>query len=473
MGKILESVLEEFKNLAAIPRPSKHEERVSNFLRDYLQSYGFEVVQDESKNIIAEIPASCGKENAPRTILQAHMDMVCVAEKNYNYKPLEDAIKLIRTDEFLTADGTSLGADDGMGVAEILYIAKNHESFSHGAIRIIFTTDEEQGMSGANNLDAKYLDADYFINCDSEIFEEIVAGSAGNIHVDFSRRIDYTAPNFSNAYKIKFSGLHGGHSGIEIHKDYINAIKIAAKFLHALHIKEKFQLAKFNGGSAPNVIPSESEIILVTDLPLEKISAYADELQKIYIDAEPNFKIEIAAVEMPEKVFGAADCENLIALILTVHSGVYSMNGTMPVTSANIGTIRTADNVVLEILARSNVTEKLNNFIDTFAQVAKLTNFEVKFGEPIPAWDFNPESRLVKIMAEIFERQNNFAPKVHTCHAGLECSSFTVKNPKLDIVSIGTTNENIHSPQERLHLKTVEPHVNWIVATLEVIADRI
>ena len=471
MGKILESVLDEFKNLAAIPRPSKHEEKVSNFLRDYLKSYGFEVVQDENKNIIAEIPATCGKENAPRTILQAHMDMVCVAEKNYKYKPLEDAIKLIRTDEYLTAEGTSLGADDGMGIAEILYIAKNHEKFSHGAIRMIFTVDEEQEMSGAKNLDAKYLDAEYFINCDSEIFEEIVAGSAGNIHVDFVRKIDYTAPNFSNAYKIKFSGLHGGHSGIEIHKDYTNAIKLAAKFLNIFSKKEKFQLAKFEGGSASNVIPSDAEIILATDLPLEKISAYTDDIQKIYIDAEPNFKIEIAPVQMPEKVFGDTDFEKLIALILTVHSGVYSMSGAVPVTSANIGTIWTAETVDLKILARSNVTEKLNNFIDTFAQVAKLTNFEVKFGTPVPAWDFNPKGKLAKIMAEIFERQNNFAPKVHTIHAGLECSCFAVKNPKLDIVSIGTTNENIHSPKERLHLKTVEPQVNLIISTLEKIAE--
>ena len=213
MGKILESVLDEFKNLAAIPRPSKHEEKVSNFLRDYLKSYGFEVVQDDSKNIIAEIPASCGKENTPRTILQAHMDMVCVAEVGYKFNPLEDAIKLVRTEDFLTAEGTSLGADDGMGIAEILYIVKNHEKFVHGAIRIIFTVDEEQGMSGAMNLDEKYLaDAEFFINCDSENYDEIVAGSAGNIHVEFSRRINYTAPKFSNAYKIKFSGLHGGHS---------------------------------------------------------------------------------------------------------------------------------------------------------------------------------------------------------------------------------------------------------------------
>ena len=466
---MLEKVLNEFKKLAAIPRPSKHEEKISNFLRNYLKSYGFEVVQDDAKNIIAEIPAICGKENYPRTILQAHMDMVCVAEENYKFNPLEDSIKLIRTEDFLTAEGTSLGADDGMGIAEILYIVKNHEKFSHGNLRVIFTVDEEQGMTGAINLDKKYLaDAEYFINCDSEIFEEIIAGSAGNIHVDFSRRINYTAPNFSKAFKIKLSGLHGGHSGIEISKNYSNAIKLAAKFLS----QGNFQLAKFEGGTAPNVIPSESEFVIVTDFSADEIFTRADLLKnnvkKIYNE---DLKIEIAPVALPEKVLSVADFENLIALILTVHSGVYSVAGEEAKTSANIGVIRTAENIEINILARSNVSEVLDDFKNTFAQIAKLTNFEVKFGTPAPAWDFNPKSRLVKIMSEIFQHQNKFAPKIRTTHGGLECSFFAVKNPALDIVSIGTTNEFIHSTKERLHLKTVEPNVNLIIATLEKIAE--
>ena len=471
MGQILESVLDELKKLAAIPRPSKHEEKISNFLRDYLKSYGFEVFQDSVKNIIAEIPASEGKENFPRTILQAHMDMVCVAEENYKFDALNDPIKLIRTEEFLTAEGTSLGADDGMGIAELLYIAKNHKDFSHGPIRIIFTVDEEQGMTGAKNLDEKYLDAEFYINCDSEIFDEIVVGSAGSIHVDFLRKINYTAPKFSNAFKIKFGGLHGGHSGIEIDKDYINAVKLMTKFLNVLKVKEKIQLAKFEGGSAPNVIPSTAEIIIVTDSTQEKISAYTSDLQKIYIDAEPNFKIEIAPVSLPEKVFGAEDFEKLVALISTIHSGVYSMKGNFPLSSANIGVLRTAENIEVKILARSNVSSKIENFVETFAQVAKLTDFEINFATPTPVWNYNPESRLTKIVADIFERQNNFAPKIHLSHGGLECSFFSAKNPALDIVSIGTTNENIHSPQERLRLKTVEPHVNLIIETLKQIAE--
>lgn len=177
---ILEGVLEEFAKLAAIPRPSKHEEQVSNFLKNFFEERGFEVVQDNFKNIIAEIPASVGKENAPLTILQAHMDMVCVAEDGYDFNPTRDPIKLVRGDKFLEAEGTSLGADDGIGIAEILYLVKNRDAHPHGKLRIIFTTDEEQGMSGAINLDEKFLaGAAFLINCDSEKFGELVAGSAG------------------------------------------------------------------------------------------------------------------------------------------------------------------------------------------------------------------------------------------------------------------------------------------------------
>lgn len=177
---ILEGVLEEFAKLAAIPRPSKHEAQVSNFLKSFFEERGFEVVQDNFKNIIAEIPASVGKENAPTTILQAHMDMVCVAAEGYDFNPTRDPIKLVRGDKFLEAEGTSLGADDGIGIAEILFLIKNRDAFPHGKLRIIFTTDEEQGMSGAINLDEKFLaDAAFLINCDSEKFGELIAGSAG------------------------------------------------------------------------------------------------------------------------------------------------------------------------------------------------------------------------------------------------------------------------------------------------------
>ncbi|MBO4400681.1 MAG: beta-Ala-His dipeptidase [Selenomonadaceae bacterium] len=475
MSQILEEVLAEFSKLAAIPRPSKHEQAISNFLCEYLTDLGVSAMQDLKWNVIAEIPASAGYEGAPLTILQSHMDMVCVAEAGYEYNALRDPIKLVRTEKFLEAESTSLGADDGMGIAEILYVLKHGGEFKHGPIRVIFTVDEEQGMSGALNLNEKYLaDAAYMINCDSEIFEEIVVGSAGNVHVDFSREINYVAPNenFTTAVEIKISGLSGGHSGLEIAKSRANAVKVMGNFLRAIRDSGNFQLASFSAGTAPNVIPSEAEVVIVTNLPEPDISEtgeiFAERVKKIY--GAQNFKVEVAVAQVPDKVFSAEDFESLSELITLIHSGVYSMNGEEPLTSANIGIIRTGESIEVSVLARSNISELLADFINLFAQTAKVTGFGVKFGTPAPAWDFKPNSRLAEIAAEIFTEQNGFAPKVHTSHGGLECSFFAAKNPSLDIISTGTTNENIHSPKERLHLETVEPHVKLIIETLKKIA---
>lgn len=475
MNQILDSVLEEFAKLAAIPRPSKHEAAVSNFLRDYLAELGFSVAQDSHKNIIAEIPASVGYENSPVTILQAHMDMVCVAENGYDFDPLKSPIKLVRTEKFLEAEGTSLGADDGIGVAEIIYVVKQAENFPHGKLRVIFTVDEEQGMSGALNLDAKnFADAEFLINCDSEIFDELVVGSAGNVHVDFARQINFVAPNenFKTAVKIKISGLKGGHSGLEIEKNRANAVKVMENFLREISKRGNYQLAAFESGTAPNVIPNSAEIIIVTDLIAPEIEECGEVLKnlvrKIYGE---NLRVEVAVAQMPEKVLSAEDFESLASLITVIHSGVYSVSGLAPVTSANLGILKTGENIEVKILARSNVSELLAEFINLFAQIGKMSGFDVEFGTTVPAWDLKPNSRLTKIMAEIFERQNGFAPKIHTSHGGLEGSFFAAKNPALDIVSTGTTNENIHSPQERLHLETVAPHVNLIIETLKKIAE--
>ncbi len=475
MNQILESVLVEFEKLAAIPRPSKHEEAVSNFLREYLDKLGISVVQDLRWNVIAEIPATTGYESSPVTILQAHMDMVCVAEAGYDFDALKNPIKLIRTDKFLEAEGTSLGADDGIGVAEILHIVKHANKFPHGRLRVIFTTDEEQGMSGALNLDAKYLaDAAYLINCDSEIFGELVVGSAGNVHVDFSRQINRVAPNenFTTAIRIKISGLKGGHSGIEIVQNRANAVKVMENLMREIRKRGNFQLAYFDAGTAPNVIPSAAEAVIVTNLIAPEIEGCGEIIRqivrKIY---DEDLTVEVAVAQMPDKVLSAEDFERLVSLITVIHSGVYSVRGAEPLTSANLGILRTGENLAVSVLARSNISELLNDFIESFAQIGNLTGFDVAFGTPAPAWDLKPNSRLTKIMAEIFERQNGIAPKIHTSHGGLECSFFAAKNPALDIISTGTTNEFIHSPKERLHLETVAPHVALIIETLRKIAE--
>lgn len=479
--KILEAVLKEFAKLAAIPRPSKHEGQVSNFLKNFFEEHGFKVLQDSFKNIIAEIPASIGKENAPLTILQAHMDMVCVAKEGYEFNPTRDPIKLIRTEKFLEAEGTSLGADDGIGIAEILYLIKNRDAFPHGKLRIIFTTDEEQGMSGASNLDKKFLaDADFLINCDSERFGELVVGCAGTVHATLWRELHYVRPDTKLPFNvgIKIGGLRGGHSGEEISSGRINAIKVAAQLMRQITAHGKIRLASLSGGSAFNVIPNSAEFVFATDLKVETVQKICAELEtnykKIYT-TEPNLKIEADTAKRPDKVLHIKDYDSLSNLISLIHSGVYLMSPENPaqvIASANLGVVRMDDNVVeLKILPRGNDDALVEEFIEGFAQAARLCAFESKFSTPTPAWIFNHDSNLLKIAKNIFAEQNNCAPIVKSIHAGLETSFFAKKNPALDIISIGTTNENIHTPNERLHLDTVAPHVKFIVGLLEKIAE--
>ncbi len=480
--KILDDVLAEFAKLSAIPRPSKHEERVSNFLKKFFEDCCLAVVQDSFKNIIAEVPASSGKENSPLTILQAHMDMICVAREGYDFEPTRDPIKLIRDEKFLTAEGTSLGADDGIGVAEILYLVKNRDDFEHGSLRIIFTTDEEQGMGGAFGLDKKFLDdASFLINCDSERFGELVVGSAGNVQATFWRELHYVRPDtkLGTNVMIKVGGLRGGHSGEEISCGRINAIKIAVQIMRLVTHYGKIRMADLSGGRTFNVIPDSAQIVIATDLKFDVVQKICAELERrlknIYGATEPNVKIEAQMIKRPEKVLHAKDYEFLTNFITLIHSGVYLMSPTNPaqvLASANLGTVHMNDDIVeLKVLPRGNADELVEEFIEGFAQAAKLCMFETKFSTPTPAWTFNPDSKLLKLAEEIFTKQQGYAPAVKTIHAGLEPSYFVEKNPALDVISIGTTNEHIHTPNERLHLDTVAPHVKFIAALLAKVAE--
>lgn len=480
--KILDGVLAKFAELAAIPRPSKHEERVSNFLKTFFEERGLAVVQDGRKNIIAEIPASSGKENFPLTILQSHMDMVCVAVEDYAFDPMNDPIKLIRGEKFLTAEGTSLGADDGIGIAEILWLVENRNAFEHGPLRVIFTTDEEQGMSGAIDLDEKFFaDAKFLLNCDSERFGEIVAGSAGAVHATFQRELHYVRPDtklFTNAV-INISGLRGGHSGEEISCGRLNAIKIAVQIMLQITKRGKLRLSQLIGGRTFNVIPDSAKIVVATDMKANELSELCAEmerrLKKVFGTTEPDVKIDMQIIKRPDKVLHAKDYDFLTSFITLIHSGVYLMSPENPaqvMASANLGMVHMNDEIVeLKLLARGNADELVEEFIEGFGQAARLCAFESEFSEPTPAWTFNPDSKLLQTAKEIFTELNGHAPAVKITHAGLETSWFAKKNPALEIISIGTTNEAIHSPNERLHLDTVAPHVKFIAALLAKLSE--
>ena len=477
-ASILDDVLTEFAKLAAIPRKSGHEQAVSDFLKDYLTQAGFTVIQDENNNIIADKKAATGFEKAPLIILQGHMDMVCVAEEGYSYDPLKDSIKLKRSPKYLEAEGTSLGADDGIGVAEAMYIMKNAKD--HGPLRMIVTVDEEQGMTGAIKLSPKHLqDASYLINCDSENYDELTVGSAGSVNLDFSRQLKRVAPTAKNAWQLAVKGLLGGHSGERIGDGRGNAIRTLAMAIAALKEKGSVELADFSGGKARNAIPDSAQAVIVTDLAKEEIEAVLNEQQErflnMYGSVDPDIVFELTSTSATD-VLTAGDMTRLMRLITILHTGTFAMSTVIPglvETSANLGVVEmTKNEVTVQYFPRSAVDQKLDEFRFMANEWAALTGFTANIGTQSPGWKENKNSKLAKIMQETFKAQNGKDMKVETIHAGLECGWHFLKNPKLDMVSIGVTTQDIHSPNEKLLLATVEPQVNLIIETLHKIAKE-
>ena len=478
-NEILEAVLAEFGKLAAIPRQSGHEQAVSDFLKAYLTEAGFQVVQDEVGNIIADAPATAGLEGAPLTILQGHMDMVCVAEEGHDFDPQKDAIKLVRDEKYLRAEGTSLGADDGIGVAEGIYLLKNGDKFTHGPLRLIVTVDEERGMTGAIHLDKQYLeDASFLINCDSENWNELIVGSAGNMTLDFKRKLTRVPATLAHAFQLDLRGLRGGHSGERIGDGRGNALRTMALTLLALQKRGRIELASFTGGKARNAIPNIARAVFVTDLSETDVQAVlAEELQKFrssYGTVDPQAEFSLQSVAKPAQVLLAEDTQMLLRLLILLHTGVYAMSTIIPglvETSANLGLLEMTDSEArVQFLPRSDIDQKVSEFSLQAEELATLTGFTAVVGKQSPGWKENKDSRLAKIMAETFAEQNGCPMKVETIHAGLECGWHFQKNPQLDIVSIGVTTIDIHSPNERLELATVEPQVRLIMSTLTKIA---
>ena len=469
---ILEGVLEEFGKLSVIPRPSGHEKKISDFLKHYLMNLGLHVVQDERFNIIADKPATKGCEDSARIILQSHMDMVCVAENGVLYDALKDSIQVVRKDGYLSAKGTSLGADDGIGIAEILYILKNLKE--HGPLRAIFTVDEEQGMSGAEYLHEKYLlDAEYLLNCDSEDYDVLTVGSAGNVTIDFNRSIHFVPATCPSAYRICVDGLKGGHSGERIGDGRGNAIRTLALAILALQKEGNVELRFAEGGTARNAIPSEASAVIQTDLSEKTIKRILEgqetRFHEMYGIADC-VKISVFPEKEVSEVFAKEDMNQLLQLLTILHTGVYSMSPLNPElveTSANLGTVQMEqERMTVSFLPRSAVDQKIEEFCQLAETVGEMAGFEVSISGKSHGWKGNPNSRLAKLMPKIFQEQTGREMIVKTIHAGLECGWHYKKNPKLDIVSIGVTTKDIHTPKERLFLSTVKPQVELIMETI-------
>ena len=478
-AKLLETVIREFEALTHIPRPSGHEKAVSNYLKKRFEEIGCTVMQDEALNIIAELPATKGCETAPRTILQGHMDMVCVAKPGVTYDPLKDPIKLVRTEKSLTADGTSLGGDDGIGVAEILTAMQYTEE--HGPLRAIVTVDEEQGMSGARHLAADHLkEARFLINCDSEDYHIMTVGSAGSVNLDFSRTLSRRESEMP-AYRIAVEGLLGGHSGERIGDGRGNAIRTLALALQALETHGKIEIVSFTGGTARNAIPPTAEAVIRTGINEREIVnvlvAEEKRFHALYGTVDPAMKFAFTTVENAGRVIGEAEERDLIDLLTLLRTGVHDMSrlhADKVETSANLGVLRMDENDVrVQYFPRSSVNERLDEIIVMARTMAERTNFNLTVGSQSPAWRERENSVLTKLMGEVYAAQNGGAAmKIESIHAGLETSWHAAKNPELDMVSIGVTTTGIHTPAERVEVATIVPEAKLLMGTLRRIAQE-
>ena len=474
-------ILENFLSLTTIPRQSHHEEEVSHFLYVWAQERGLSACRDEAGNVVIDKPGTPGYENAPCTILQAHMDMVCVAEPGRVYDPLRDPIKVINDGVSLTADGTSLGGDDGAGVALAMTILEDKNAV-HGPIRAIFTVDEEDGMLGAEELSAKHLDAAYLINLDWEAFGSLCCSSAGSDMYELSRHAQWEEAKGS-FIALSLHGFEGGHSGAQIHLGRANAIRTAARILRsaAEEIGVDVRICHFLGGSAHNAVPSSAEaVVVVNEEAAEAFLASAArqidaELEKCGM-TDPNAAITVSRTEHARKALSSAMSRDVLAILTKVHDGVNTWSGSIPglvESSANTGIAElTEDRFRFIIHQRSSEPSITAEMKKVFLSQAEQYGFSLTVLSSGPAWPVKPGSELVKLCQKEFKSLFGEEIRVEPVHAGLECGAWANKNPSLDIISIGPDILDIHSPRETLLLESVYNCDKLVRAILRRIGEQ-
>ena len=461
------AVFEEFAKINQIPRPSKREEKMIAYLKEWGESHGLDTKVDETGNVIIRKPATKGMENRKTTILQSHMDMVCDKLVDYEIDFDKDPIKTYVDGEWLTAEGTTLGADDGIGCAmELALLAA--DDIEHGPIECVFTRDEETGLTGAEGMKAGFMTGDFLINLDSEDEGEIFVSCAGgrNTSAKFTFQRE-AAPAGSFFLRAQLKGLVGGHSGDDINKQRANAIKLLGRFLFAEMQKyEGIRLAQFNSGKLHNAIPRDGMFVIAVPNELkENVKAdwniFASDVEEEFHVTDTQMVWTMESTDA-EPVIEAQVARNFIYALQAVDNGIYAicqdpeLNG-MVETSSNIASIKTLENEI-DILSsqRSNVMSNLDNMCATIEACFALAGAEVKHSDGYPAWKMRAHSELQKIVRESYVKLFGKEPIMRGIHAGLECGLFSERYPNLDMVSFGPTLRFVHTPDERLHIPTVQ-----------------
>jgi dipeptidase D len=444
-----------FADLNAIPRASKKEERIAQWVRDFGKKHGLETITDDFGNIIIKKPASAGREKRPVTILQGHLDMVHSKNADVTFDFDKQGIEMYVDGDWVRARGTTLGADNGLGVASILAVLASKD-IAHPPLEALFTLDEEQGLSGAKFLGRGLLKGKVLLNLDTEEDHVLTIGCAGGIDtmIDWKYK-EETAPLNQMAYSVKVSGMQGGHSGMDINSGRGNANKILARALMAL-APAGLRLSSFDGGNLRNEIPREARAVVLvknTKRFAKLLQTTFKEIAVEYQTTEPNLKITAEEVQNPLKVMRKSDQAKFLNAIRAVQNGVYRMSPEIPglvEASTNLAKITLGDGqLTIGSLQRSSVESSKADVAAAFRAPFDLIGAKVQTGSEYPGWKPNPSSKLVQKMAVIYEKKFGHAPVIEACHAGLECGIIGEAYKGLDMVSFGPLIQGAHSPDER------------------------
>ncbi|WP_291152772.1 aminoacyl-histidine dipeptidase [Flavobacterium sp. UBA7680] len=464
-----------FADLNAVPRPSKKEERVIEFMKNFGNSLGLETFEDEIRNVIIRKPATPGMENRKAIVIQGHLDMVHQKNADTVFDFDTQGIDMYVDGDWVRARGTTLGADNGLGVATIMAILESKD-IPHPAIEALFTIDEETGMTGALNLKGGILQGQILLNLDTEEDDEIDIGCAGGIDVTATRGYnEEEVPESSVGYTITVKGLNGGHSGMDIHKGLGNANKIMNRLLFDGFENFGLQVSEINGGSLRNAIPRESVAKVIISQMFDE--AYVYDMQEIIADikaeyktTEPNLSIEIVKGDLPEKIMDLGVQEGIVRAIYAAQNGVYRMSADMAdlvETSNNIARVIVKDGEILVgCLTRSSVESSKFDLANSLRSAFELVGCEVELSGSYPGWTPNVNSEILEVLKDIYEKQNGEQPKVVACHAGLECGILGTNYPDMDMISFGPTIHGAHSPDERASISSAQKYWKFVLEIL-------
>ncbi|DAC73063.1 MAG TPA: cytosol nonspecific dipeptidase [Thermoplasmata archaeon] len=469
-------VWKHFDEIRKIPRCSKHEEKIREYIVNFGKKQGLKTKVDSVGNVVILKPASSGMQNKPTVILQGHMDMVCEKNSDVKFDFSKDPIQLKINGDLLTADGTTLGADNGIGLAISLAILED-KNLRHGPIESLYTIDEETGLTGAFAMKSDMLTGKVMLNLDSEDFGVITVGCAGggDSVLELPVKMQPVQGGMENIV-VKASGLRGGHSGVDIHEQRGNAIKILTRLLWKTSQKFDFFLFDIKGGDKHNAIPREAyakvaiekknKNAFVTALKTEEKDIF-DEIRPI----DPNFKVDVESCEPSKTALDKTSQAKILNLLHGLPHGVHQMNydiKTLVNTSTNLATVSVKENTVsIGMSSRSPMKSALQDMRDRIKAIASLSGATVSEGTPYPGWKPDLQSKILALSKKTFKDMFNAEPKIEAIHAGLECGIIGEKFPGMDMISIGPTLKNPHSPEEQLHISTVPKFYKYLLKILE------